>query len=260
MKSLRKYGEKPYSVAVLHGGPGAPGEVAPIAREIAKEVGILEPFQSAPSIDGQVEELEVILNKNGQPPFTLIGYSWGAWLASIFAVRYPSLVKKLILVGSGPFEAKYAEEITEKRLSRLSSEARARFDDLNRKLQQTDDDDQDDLLGQLGRLLSKADIFDPLPDNMSDVIEIQREVFQHVWPEAAQLRESGQLLEMTKEIKCPVVAIHGEYDPHPYQGVEKPLSRTIEKFRFLLLGSCGHTPWKEKMAVDKFYKLLKKEI
>ena len=27
MKKLRKYGNPPYAVAVIHGGPGAPGEV-----------------------------------------------------------------------------------------------------------------------------------------------------------------------------------------------------------------------------------------
>jgi len=29
MKSLRCYGKAPYQVAVIHGGPGAPGEMTP---------------------------------------------------------------------------------------------------------------------------------------------------------------------------------------------------------------------------------------
>jgi hypothetical protein len=36
MKNLRKYGEEPFEVAVIHGGPGAPGEMAPVAGELAQ--------------------------------------------------------------------------------------------------------------------------------------------------------------------------------------------------------------------------------
>ncbi|MHA2061833.1 MAG: alpha/beta fold hydrolase, partial [Candidatus Sifarchaeia archaeon] len=35
MKNLRIYGNKPFNIAVLHGGPGAPGEMAPVARELS---------------------------------------------------------------------------------------------------------------------------------------------------------------------------------------------------------------------------------
>jgi len=34
----------------------------------------------------------------------------------------------------------------------------------------------------------------------------------------------------------------------------------VKNFRFILLEKCGHEPWKEKYARDKFYEILKKEI
>ncbi|MGB7054354.1 MAG: alpha/beta fold hydrolase, partial [bacterium] len=111
MESVRKYGKAPYDVAVVHGGPGAPGEMASVARELASEWGVLEPLQTAATLEGQVEELKDILDTHVDRPILLIGYSWGAWLSFIVAARYPSLVKKLILVSSGPFEAKYAVDI-----------------------------------------------------------------------------------------------------------------------------------------------------
>jgi len=46
----------------------------------------------------------------------------GAWLIFILAAQHPSLAKKLILVGSGPFEEKYASRLMETRLSRLNEE------------------------------------------------------------------------------------------------------------------------------------------
>ena len=35
MSNLRTYGEPPFGVAVIHGGPGAGGEMAPVARVLA---------------------------------------------------------------------------------------------------------------------------------------------------------------------------------------------------------------------------------
>ncbi|MHA2109498.1 MAG: alpha/beta fold hydrolase, partial [Candidatus Hodarchaeales archaeon] len=76
----------------------------------------------------------------------------------------------------------------------------------------------------------------------------------------AELRRSGQLLEKIKSIACPVVAIHGDYDPHPSEGVEIPLSQNLLNFKFFLLKNCGHSPWLEKKASTEFYQTLITEI
>ena len=94
----RIYGQAPFDVVVVHGGPGLGGEMAPVARELASDRGVLEPIQTAASLKGQIEELRTILAKDGDPPVTLIGYSWGAWLSYIIAAEYPALAKKLILI------------------------------------------------------------------------------------------------------------------------------------------------------------------
>jgi hypothetical protein len=65
VKNLRKYGNKPFNVAVIHGGPGAPGEMAPVARELSSVRGILEPLQTAATLEGQVQELKAVLEKSG---------------------------------------------------------------------------------------------------------------------------------------------------------------------------------------------------
>jgi len=57
-----------------------------------------------------------------------------------------------------------------------------------------------------------------------------------------------------------VVALHGDYDPHPAEGVQKPLAATLKNFRFILLEKCGHKPWIERQSRDKFYAILKEEL
>ena len=68
MKKLRRYGNEPFDVAVIHGGPGAAGEMAPVARELASGRGVLEPLQTAASLKGQVDELRTVLEENGDLP------------------------------------------------------------------------------------------------------------------------------------------------------------------------------------------------
>ena len=259
MKNLRKYGKAPFNIAVIHGGPGAPGEMAPVARELSSVRSVLEPLQTAATLEEQIGELKDILQKNGDLPVTLIGWSWGAWLSFIFAAQFPAFVEKLILVGSGPYEEKYALNIMEDRLSRLSKEEKAEALSLLKTLSNPVIKDKNTAMARLGELISKADSYNPLPYK-SEIIECQYNIYQSVWEKASKLRRSGKLIELGKKIQCPVVAIQGDYDPHPSEGVKGPLSRILKDFRFILLENCGHQPWIERSLKDRFYNILKSEL
>ena len=259
MKNLRLYGEAPYRIVVIHGGPGAPGEMEPVAQELSSLQGTLEPLQKAKTIDGQIEEMKQVLAKKGNLPLTLIGWSWGAWLGYLFAAQNPASVKKLILVASGPFEEKYAQNIMKTRLNRLSEKERAETLLLIDVLENPATANKNDALRRLGKLISKADTYDPIPHH-DHVIETSYDTFRGVWGQAAKLRRNGMLLKYGGEIRCPVIAIHGDFDPHPYEGVERPLSRTVKDFRFILLKNCGHMPWIERLAKERFYEILKREV
>lgn len=256
--NFRKHGKEPFTVVVVHGGPGAAGEVRPVAEKLSEYCGVLEPLQTASSVEGQVQELRSILEENGAFPMIVIGYSWGAWLAYMLAARYPDLVRKLILVSSGPFEAAYAEDIMKIRLSRLSGKERLEAQELLQKLDDPHGGNED-VLERFERIISKTEIYDPIPDQKEEV-DIRQGIYQSVWPEAAELRRSGHLLRMGEQIQCPVLAIHGDYDPHPAEGVQEPLSTVIRgDFRFILLEHCGHKPWIEQEARDRFFAALRAE-
>ena len=81
MINVRYYGKEPFQVAVIHGGPGAPGSVAAIARELSMNYGVLEPIQTKTSLEGQVLELYGVLKAFGDLPVTLIGHSWGSMVS-----------------------------------------------------------------------------------------------------------------------------------------------------------------------------------
>jgi len=259
MENMRIYGKAPFRVAVIHGGPGAPGEMAPVARELAKNRGVLEPIQTASTLQGQIVELETILKRNGHLPVTLIGHSWGAMLSFIFTAQHPPLVKKLILISSGVFEDKYAERITDTRLSRLTEEEIIAVDSLSRTLDDPNARHKNRVFAELGNYMSRADSFDPLPCE-GEIIECQYDVYRSVWKDAQEMRTSGRLLALGRQIHCPVLAIHGDYDPHPAAGVRTPLSGVLKDFTFILLEKCGHRPWLERAARDRFYGILEQEL
>jgi pimeloyl-ACP methyl ester carboxylesterase len=241
---------------VVHGGPGAAGDMAPVARKLSLRHGVIEPWQTADSIHGQVMELSHSVEQVAVLPVMLIGFSWGAWLSLLTASEYPELIQKVIIIGSGPFEEAYAPMISEVRRSRMTIEQRARVDSLMGKMSS---DTDDATLCEIGRLISAIDAYDPLQSSDED-IQCSYTIYDRVWREASELRRSGRLLEQVMQVRCPVTAIHGDHDPHPAEGVEKPLSSRVDSFKFFLLQRCGHKPWIERHAKDLFYEVLKNEI
>jgi pimeloyl-ACP methyl ester carboxylesterase len=236
--------------------------MAPVARELAAERGILEPIQIANSLPGQVDELRAILERHAVLPATLVGYSWGAWLAYIVAARHTELVRKLVLVSSGAFEARYVAQLQATRMSRLTPRERAEYEAAIAALEDPSTEDKDAHLQRLGALAHKADSFDALAPEQrpEDRVDLGGDIYHGVWPAAAGMRRSGELLGLAEQIVCPVTAIHGAHDPSPAEGVRAPLAARLEQFRFILLERCGHTPWQERFAREAFYDVLRREL
>ena len=189
--------------------------MAEVARELCAGRGILEPLQTAHSLQGQVEELKGLLEECADLPVTLIGFSWGAWLSFILAARYPAMVKRLVLVGSGPFQEKYAQIIMQTRLSRLSEEEGRQVRSIFAILdgQNNDDSEKNRLLARMGELFSRTDSFDPIDDikpnecksTESDysIMPCHADIYQSVWKEASHLRQTGELLQLGKKNPLP---------------------------------------------------------
>lgn len=255
MRNYRIYGKSPYRVVLIHGGPGGAGTLKELAQMLSNNYGILEPQQTRDSVSEQIEELKEILNQHADLPVTLIGHSWGAMLGFIFTATYSTYVNKLIMVSSGLFDHKYAKNIMKTRLSRLSEAKQVQLKKLMEKLNKKSNE-SDELMHKFGKLMEEVDSFDPIKMSDNELMKGQYHIYKAVWPEAAKMREKGELLALAKKIKCPVIAIHGSFDPHPYQGVQEPLATVINNFTFILLDKCGHEPWIERHAKDQFMNLI----
>ena len=244
--NCREYGKLPYKVIVVHGGPGAPGCCAGICRGLADEFGVLEYLQCKNSIQELIEELHSIVIQYNLSKIVLVGHSWGAWLSFIFAAKHPQYVSKLILIDSGPFEIKYLP---------LLHKSRNRQ---NIPLEQLKDIKK-------ANLYSKDFEYNPdnyclLPDIESDMINFNKSQYELLMNEIRPMRANGELLNFSNLIECPVVAIHGKKDPHPWEGVKIPLESRLTNFKMFTIDKCGHDPWEEYYARDEFFSILKREI
>ncbi len=257
MKTIRKYGKVPFVVGLIHGGPGAQGEMQAVAQRLAGDFGVLEFLQTARSVQGQIEELHAQISQSVQYPIVLAGYSWGAWLGFLFTARYPSLVKKLILISSPSFSKQYVNDLMPVRLNRLSTVKKEEAEKLFVFINSGQADSKQ--LERFGELMSMADTFD-YDSCFKEEVKTNKEIFHSVWSEAAKLRETDKLLLYAGKITCPVTAIHGLYDPHPVEGIEEPLTENLCCFKMIKMDKCGHSPWKERQAKDNFYKILIDEI
>lgn len=257
METIRKYGKPPFRIGLLHGGPGAAGELQPVAENLAADFGILELLQTAKSVDGQIAELRSQLTSNAALPAILVGYSWGAWLGFMFAAKYPDLVKKLILISAGAFESKSEDDLMNIRLNRLNRQDRQAAERLIAVIKSGSADNE--TLRRFGKLMTIADSYDYQPGD-DDGVEVDWTIYQSVWSEASKLRESNELINCADKIKCPVVAIHGAYDSHPIDGVDQPLSQRLEDFKLIRIEKCGHIPWRERSAKDSFFEILRSEL
>lgn len=77
MNNIRTYGIAPYSIATIHGGPGAIGSLSNMSKELSVfcGVGVIEPLQSQYTIKELINELHEQLQHNILLPITIIGHS-----------------------------------------------------------------------------------------------------------------------------------------------------------------------------------------
>ena len=268
MKNLRYYGKSPYTLALVHGGPGAKGSLAGAARELGRFRGVLEPIQTQTDIPSLVQELHEQLSL-GHPPLTLAGHSWGAWLALIYAAYFGDRVRHLVLISCPPLTEEFTPLILKNRLARLSSQEAQDYIQAEQTLATRPDTAA---FETLQRLTQQTDFVKPCPYDDS-ALDPDPAQYQAVWPQAAQLRQqidelqeqcaqaaqlraSGKLFQFLKRISCQVSVVHGSQDPHPLSGVLAPLAQAEITPQVLELAQCGHSPFAEQFARDEFYRFL----
>lgn len=251
-----RHGDRGRLVAVLHGGPGAPGSVCSLARSLASRYTVLEPLQrrsgSRPlTVSRHVDDHAALLPAR----VAIVGWSWGAMLGLSYAAAYPERVTRLGLVGCGSYDEASRVCYRQRLAGRLGDDT-VRFDTLARQLAEASTSvGHEPLLAELGELAERAQSVDPLPQ-LEPRLPLDAAGHAETWADVLRRQASGQEPSAFAAITCPVVMFHGRDDPHPGPAIRDSLRRHIPQLDYFEFRDCGHRPWRERQARPEFMRTL----
>jgi pimeloyl-ACP methyl ester carboxylesterase len=254
---VRAYGKSGPLVVVLHGGPGAPGYMAPVARELADSFRVLEPFQRGSGGErltvachvADVHELVESRCGGARPP--IVGHSWGAMLALAYAAAHPGRVGSLVLVGCGTFDPAARERERAILEERTDEAMRDRMERLSQEFP-----DPDERLRAMGKLTLPLYSHELVASDL-ELEACDARAHSETWEDAVKLQEEGVHPADFARIRAPVIMMHGAVDPHPGQMIRGSLAPHIPQLEYVEWERCGHYPWLEEAVREEFYRTLR---
>ncbi len=253
---IRTYGSSGPPVVVLHGGPGAPGYMAPVARGLADSFQVLEPFQRGSggeplTVARHVADLHELLGPRYRAVRpALVGHSWGAMLALAYAAAHPGCAGPLVLVGCGTFDPAARERLQATRDGRMDDRLRQRLARLPGEFS-----DPDERLCVQGRLIQLLDSYELLPTG-GEAPACDARAHHETWQDMLRLQQEGVYPASFSGIDVPVLMLHGAFDPHPGQRIRASLEPLLPQLEYLEWKRCGHYPWLERAVRDEFLVVL----
>ncbi len=83
---------------MLQGGPGLTSRsVAPIAERLQDDFRVIRFEHTAWNVRDVLEQMDAMRSDLGEERWCVLGHSWGAALASLYAITYPDRVRALVL-------------------------------------------------------------------------------------------------------------------------------------------------------------------
>jgi pimeloyl-ACP methyl ester carboxylesterase len=220
---------------------------------LADPLHVLEPWQRWSSgvqltVDRHVEDLAGVISRDipGDKP-ALVGVSWGAMLALVFTSRYPDRVSALALVGCGTFDRRARRRLQDTLAQRTSPELKAKLAELDSRFP-----DEGERLAQAHRLSDSLYTYCRAADAEDPVEHFDPKGQVETWDDMVRLQESGVYPARFVSIQCPVLMLHGSYDPHPGPLIRDSLKPYIPHLEYREFERCGHSPWIEAHARDGF--------
>jgi proline iminopeptidase len=257
----RVEGQGADTIVVLHGGPGSSHQYmrAHLGALAERHVVIhydqrgggrstLYRDSAALAHPHFVADLEQVRRHFALGRMTLLGHSWGGWLAALYALEHPGRVARLVLVAPGPpardpFMAETHREIGRRLAARLDAGARARVDSLQRAMATTEDPAA--VCRTMGLLMAPAFVTRP-------VETIRAEDFCDGTPEAIRRSAATEALAerslgafdfrpRVRALRIPTLVVGGAEDP--YRTGAEAWSTALPMARLVMVPDAGHSPF-----------------
>ncbi|HJQ55113.1 MAG TPA: alpha/beta fold hydrolase [Gemmatimonadaceae bacterium] len=253
MKYGRADGPK---LLVLHGGPGADhcyllpqmlhlGEKHDLLFYDQRGGGKSRADARVPiTWQTHVEDLAAVVDEFGLEPLSIVGYSWGAMLALLYAIQqrgnpHLSAPARLLLISPAPLTSAYRQQFEAEFARRQQSpEIQNMRDELAASgLRERNPQEYRQRAFELGVAGYFAD-----PANATDLtpFRVVGRVQQSVWESLGDFN----LIDDLKGVRIPSIVIAGRDDPIPLASSREAASALGTNL--VVLDECGHVPYVEQ--------------
>lgn len=269
----RMLGSGPDTLIVLHGGPGFTmdyfyADLAPLATDHGllfydqRGTGKSTLVSDSAALDAArfVADLESIRRHFGMEKVVLLGHSWGAGVAALYAQQHPMRVARMVIVGALPLQRSVLLEGFEAMAASRDSMTSRRMEEWREARQANPGDASacreyyvlwfEPFVADSGALSqSKGDFCAGTPESRRNKMNsVDRYTMASLgdWDWRSSLRT----------VEAPTLVIHGTVDPLPLEGARE-WSRSLPNARILELDGIGHFPYLESpdvffLTVDRF--------
>lgn len=252
---------------MLHGGPGAshdyllpqmlaPGDERDLLFYDQRGGGRSRTGVDAPvTWQDHVDDLGSVVREFSLQPLSLVGYSWGALLALLYAAAAfegNHLVRpaRMVLIDPAPSTSGLRRQFEEEFARRQASEP---IRSMREELQSSGLRERDmDAYRQRAFELSVAGYFAD-PERARDLtpFRVIGKVQQSVWESLGEY----DIAQKLRAVECPALVLHGREDPIPLASSERVASAL--RAELVVLADCGHVPYVERpeelfTAVSRF--------
>ena len=197
-----------------------------------------------------VGDLEALRAELGVEKLTLVGHSWGGILSMMYAGQHPDRVAALALIDSGGPTLQSVPKFTANLNARFSPEDQAAIKLWSdaQKMQA----DRKRAVYELTKAKTRAYFHDrSKADPLIDSLKVDSFNDMAFWAIVTQFTPAFDLRPALKNVKAPVLVIHGKSDPLE---TAQEVHEAFPGSRLEIIEEAGHFPWLEQP--ERFYRVL----
>ncbi len=196
------------------------------------------------NLDQAMQDITLLLRKLGIGKVTILGHSWGAMLASSYAIKYPDVVSRLVLIGPGPVDMSGYGIVGDDIMSRASKQEKLFMKEVEDSI--ANNTASKELRKAYSKTMFRFFFFDPVSvDSMWQIIKCTANdtTLELMMQDLARI--NYDLRPGISRLDIPVIVVCGRQDP---VGVFPTfeIKELNPKVKVSWIEKCGHFPWAEQ--------------